>query len=84
MPVARDGKVTTRRPGINLGDIEIGASVRTLTQSQLANLAHWVRARGRVLVPLHLLPTTAANAWLPAGTVLRYKVRESGTAIARV
>ncbi len=81
MPIASDGRVPTRRPDVNYHDIQVGDAVRALTQSQLANLAHWVRARGRVLVPEHYCKTKIVSG---SPITQRYKVRESGLAIARV
>jgi len=80
MTIAPDGRVIEVRPSIALADFKVGRGVRAVTLTQMANLAHWVRGRGRCLVPTH-----ATNTALAAGSAVHhYKVKPSGVAIARV
>ncbi len=62
--------------------ILIGAPVRASEWLEVARLTHWLRGRGRVLVPAGLTKITVDAGSTTA--TLRYRVTPSGLAIARV
>lgn len=81
MPIAIDGRVTDLRPTVTLADFKVGVPVGALSMMKLANLAHWVRGRGRVLVPQHICRTRIDGTHTTV--THHYKVAPSGVAVTR-
>lgn len=75
-----DTRVDATRARLTLEELRIGRPVRATTQYDLARLMHWVRGRGRSLVPQHVVRQTFASGSLS----FRYRTHPSGSAIARV
>ena len=81
MTLPADGVVLPTRASISLPELYIGEPVRSATMLRMGRLAHWVRGRGRVLVPSHAPMTLVAGL---TSETLRYYARPSGVAISRV
>lgn len=62
--------------------VKVGAATRAADWLELAKLAQWVRARGRVLVPLGRCKVALGTS--PTSRIFRYRTKPSGRAIARV
>lgn len=80
MPILTDGRVLPYRTEPTLDEVLVGDPVRAGTWADVAKLIHWVRGRGRVLLPQHAPRTSLSSG----SATHRYKVRPSGPAIARV
>ena len=78
--MSADGMVPPNRPTISIADVVVGAPVRAQTWHDMAKLAHWVAARGQVVVPVH----QCGVEFSAASVTLRYKVPLSGRALGRV
>jgi hypothetical protein len=72
-------RVEVYRVEPDLADIKVGYGVRGQTAEATARLVHWVRGRGRMLIPWHRPAYTETGT-----TTLRYFVSPSAAAIARV
>lgn len=76
-----DTVVVPRRKDPNLDDIVVGAPVRASTLLDVGRLHHWVRGRGRTLVPYHFVNRdTGAGSPLTLG----YRTQPSGPCIERL
>jgi hypothetical protein len=78
--MATDTVVVPRRKDPRLDDLVVGAPGRAVSHLDTARLLHWVRGRGRTLVPYHIVNRAAAGSAL----TLRYSTNPSGVAIERI
>jgi hypothetical protein len=81
MTLPTANRVELYRVDPDLEDIIVGDGTRGATFEAIAKLTHWVRGRGRCIVPAHHPRFTIAAA---ASSTLRYFTGVSEAAIARV
>lgn len=73
-------RVPFRRPGVVTSEIQVGSAVRGPTWRNVAELAHWARARG-----LCIVPGTFCGRRISSGSeTFHYAMRPSPWAIGRI